>query len=158
MKLEEMLFNERNVRYALADAGGFVAGITAATFATIWLKEAGASDGLNVALTLGAKMTGFCAGNISSYLAIHHKDYRTGEKTVKKDIKNLLESNFHGAWSAGILKAGGHYAVLKSGLMPYYFIPIAVYPIAGLAGTIVRHWKNYHNGFFDIEKKDANGS
>ena len=65
-------------------------------------------------------------------------------------MKSLGESNFHGAWIAGALKAGGHYAMLDLTSVPYYLIPAIVYPAAGAVGTVCRHWKNYHVKELDV--------
>ncbi|MDP1695388.1 MAG: hypothetical protein Q8L29_00540 [archaeon] len=144
--LIKILTDKKNLKYASADIGGFICGISAATLATIGLKEAEVSDELNVAFTLGAKMTGFAIGNITTYFFIHNSEYDKGEKNWKKDLNSLAKSNFHGAWIAGILKVGGHYTLLKLTDIPYYIVPAIVYPAAGFVGTVCRHWKNYKSG------------
>jgi hypothetical protein len=154
-KTTQILRHKDTRRYLIADAIAFCAGMGAAEAVTIWCHAHEFSDLANVTVTLAARSICFYAANITAYTLLHRDSHKAGNRSARIDARKLSRANIYGAVVSDSLKFVGHLAALQCQWFAYWAAPLVVYPIAGIAGSGLRHYLNYKGGIIvpkDISK------
>jgi hypothetical protein len=140
-----------NLRYVASEFGAIGFSYACAVGATIGFKETGCSDGVNVIGTAVVKSGAFWLGNVLTYkvISIYQKRDDCGE-----DLAKLSKSNFEAILVTNGLRIGGHYLLIKTRFIPYSVAALISYSGSGVAGAVLRHYKNYRNRLFHVADLD----
>jgi len=151
----KQIATKKNIKYVAAEVGGALLGYTAATYTNLYVtgmelfvQGVDISDEVSVAATIFAQGFTFIGGNLAIHKLLHQ--YSGNGENFRDDLTKLVRSQFQGLGISGILKTVSHYALLKTGLVPLVWAPIAAYALPGWIGGGYRHVRNYNNGFIDF--------
>ena len=143
---------KHNIKYWISEGASIVIALTTSALTAYLADKVTDSNAIISGASAIAGTVGWISGTTGIYSLLHRKEYKSGERNFKQDVKSIFKSNLEGIATTYAVRIPLQYA-----LQEYFKIspPLAAsisHIAGGIGGTVIRVFRNYQRNIFGNKK------
>lgn len=146
--METSKIKNKNWKYWVSEGTSIGISLTTSVLTAYLADKVTDSDAIISTASAIAGTAGWISGTTGIYTLLHRKEYKSGERNFKQDVKSIFKSNLEGIATTYSVRIPLQY-VLQKYLNVEPPIAATISHIAGgIGGTVVRVIRNYQRKIF----------